>query len=201
MDKSVFDYGGMFPPAITIYADKVGNPIFKYNCGLYLKKNEVSELIGLLNKYVETVDFEELRYKESLYFWNTIEKPYMQSALSLHKRNKKEGVVYFIKRKDGLIKIGCSSDFKTRLRNLKTQHGELEVLFTIETLNMYATEFCFHDIFKKERKDGEWFELEDFQLEYAKRGKYFEFISTTMQGNDFDFDLYFEEYYIRRKTA
>ncbi len=65
-------------------------------------------------------------------------------------------VVYYLRRpSDGAVKIGTSSEFFRRHRNLARQHGELQVLLT--HCGAYEREHELHQRFADLRLEGEWF--------------------------------------------
>lgn len=64
-------------------------------------------------------------------------------------------VVYFLQRSDGLIKIGFSARFRTRLSTLSKEHGDLEVLTTEPGGRGRESEL--HARFHQARVVGEWF--------------------------------------------
>jgi hypothetical protein len=64
-------------------------------------------------------------------------------------------IVYYLRREsDGLIKIGTSARFATRLRNLRTQHGRLRVLLT--HVGDRGREQDLHATFSGWWVEGEW---------------------------------------------
>lgn len=66
----------------------------------------------------------------------------------------------------GLYKIGLSKDPQARLRGLqKAAPAELALLHTIHTENMFQTEQDLHQRFVAKRKHGEWFALDEADVE------------------------------------
>lgn len=68
------------------------------------------------------------------------------------------GIVYYLLRDDGLIKIGTSRNYSNRIGNLKREHGPLK-LMTAE-LGGYARENKMHRRFRALCVRGEWFHPE-----------------------------------------
>lgn len=78
----------------------------------------------------------------------------------------KAGKVYVLRRSDGLIKIGYTSDFKNRLRVLSKAHGPLEVIRIIH--GDKARERSLHNRFARQHQFGEWFRDEGGLLEHVR---------------------------------
>lgn len=82
-----------------------------------------------------------------------------------------EVVYYLLRESDGLIKIGTSGVFRTRLSALRCEHGPLRILATHR--GDRAGEQNMHARFKDLRVDGEWFRpdraLVTWILEIRKR--------------------------------
>jgi hypothetical protein len=73
--------------------------------------------------------------------------------------------IYFLRRRDGLIKIGTSSNFAARLAALTKSHGALEV---VRVINGDAQrERMLHSEFKRHHEYGEWFRDADGELTAA----------------------------------
>lgn len=64
-------------------------------------------------------------------------------------------VVYFLRRRDGLIKIGRTSQFAKRLKTLELEHGPLEFLGAVDGWRVWEHEV--HRAFAVEREWREWF--------------------------------------------
>lgn len=79
------------------------------------------------------------------------------------------GYVYFLKAENGLTKIGCTNDVKTRMRAIAAMSPErLLLVGTIKTLNKYRLESELHEKHADKREHGEWFSLSDEDLMAAK---------------------------------
>jgi hypothetical protein len=66
--------------------------------------------------------------------------------------------IYFLQRADGLIKIGTTTDFPSRLASLTTSHGMLAVLRIINGSVKRENEL--HHKFRRFNEYGEWFRPE-----------------------------------------
>lgn len=65
-------------------------------------------------------------------------------------------VVYYLRRADGLIKIGTSCRFEARLATLTREYGQLEVLATHQ--GDRKAERVHHNRFRSAHVGGEWFQ-------------------------------------------
>lgn len=78
---------------------------------------------------------------------------------SSKKTSSDTGYVYLIK-SGGRYKIGCSSNIKNRISQLKTGCSyEIELICSVMVKNMLACERKAHKHFSEYRKHGEWFEF------------------------------------------
>lgn len=84
------------------------------------------------------------------------------------KKETRKGDLYLILDVDAhLLKIGCSTDVGSRLKQLQTANGhKLELLFVAKKKGEY--ENMLHNIFVDIRKHGEWFEYSDLIIEKFK---------------------------------
>jgi hypothetical protein len=73
-------------------------------------------------------------------------------------------VVYYLRREDGLIKIGFSARFRNRIIALTKEHGPLEVMTT--HMGGHSEEAYMHRKFAALRVTGEWFRAEPELLEH-----------------------------------
>jgi len=79
------------------------------------------------------------------------------------------GVVYLIRAENGYYKIGRTKDLETRLKALtKNSPFKLEVVHTIAVDDTVIFERELHETFSAKRREGEWFLLEDSDIEIIK---------------------------------
>lgn len=84
---------------------------------------------------------------------------------SAHRKREDVAHVYFIRRDDGLVKIGYSHDPAVRLSQLKQQHQcGMEILAT--TSGARAAEKYLHERFSAHRATGEWFHPADVLMRH-----------------------------------
>lgn len=74
--------------------------------------------------------------------------------------------IYLVKEEHGLTKIGYSSDIKQRFTSLRSGSPyEMELLHCKRILIAEEIENALHKLFKDKRKRGEWFDLDDKDIE------------------------------------
>lgn len=101
---------------------------------------------------------------------STIEAQITQVPLVVNiETPRHHGYVYVVQADNNLYKIGKSKDPHTRIQSLGVRLPyELEVLVLIESTNYTQLEKELHKHFADKRKGGEWFELDENDLEYIK---------------------------------
>jgi DNA-binding PadR family transcriptional regulator len=84
---------------------------------------------------------------------------------------KFHGYVYLIKDLLGHTKIGYTKNIKERLEQLKRiKKSELFLIHLLKTSDMVTLESFFHKKFDSKRVEGEWFKLNQADIEYIKNG-------------------------------
>jgi hypothetical protein len=83
----------------------------------------------------------------------------------------KFGYVYIIAEPSGTFKIGKTSNLEQRIKThgVKLPYKDVKYLHTFPCLDMSKTEAALHDMYKWQRLNGEWFLLNQSQLD-AIRG-------------------------------
>jgi hypothetical protein len=84
------------------------------------------------------------------------------------------GYVYFIQhQKSGLIKIGRTKHLERRM-GFFTKRFQLptKLIHSIQTLNYEKIELAFHRYFLNKRKMGEWFSLDEADIEQIKQNMF-----------------------------
>ena len=76
-------------------------------------------------------------------------------------------MIYFLKRNDGLIKIGTTKEFHKRYKTLTKEHGDLEILGWKEGARDVEQEL--HKTFSSIRIIDEWFYAAPELLEYIQK--------------------------------
>ena len=84
------------------------------------------------------------------------------------KSSSNSGYVYLLKA-GPYYKIGVSTNVDKRIEQLSTLPPfDIELVHTIYSVDMYALEQDFHNLYADKRKNGEWFELTDSDVEFIK---------------------------------
>ena len=98
-----------------------------------------------------TGNYNKVRYDQTLWYAFDDESEFLSE---ISPKRFVHGHVYVIEEK-GLYKIGCSSDYKKRLKKFKTA----KLIATYETDNIFTDERKLHLLFEEKRVCGEWFGL------------------------------------------
>ena len=93
-------------------------------------------------------------------------EPKYAAPAEMHLLAIHSSVVYFLQRSDGLIKIGTTTNLKSRRSDLEIGAGPLVVLGCIS--GSYETEQRIHAKFADSRQFGEWFSSSDDLLGFIK---------------------------------
>jgi hypothetical protein len=76
------------------------------------------------------------------------------------------GYIYFLQASNGLVKIGKAYDLGNRMHSIRTISPlQIKLIHFVKTANRHTTELFFHKIFESKRKNGEWFELDENDLD------------------------------------
>lgn len=83
------------------------------------------------------------------------------------KNKDQSGYIYFIKEnKTGTVKIGKSKSLKKRYRLFEVKLPfEIDCIVYYKVNDRHQVESALHDIFSDYRCNGEWFELEEEQID------------------------------------
>lgn len=82
------------------------------------------------------------------------------------KQSRSPRYVYLMKNtRNGLVKIGISSNPKYREATLQSEEPEIEMLFSAP--GSESIEGCLHRKFQRKRVRGEWFKLDESELQIA----------------------------------
>jgi Meiotically up-regulated gene 113 len=85
-------------------------------------------------------------------------------------KRRESGCVYFLLADNGLVKIGRTKKLKERLDHFTAKLPyKLELIHTIFTDDSYGLEEYFHEKFKDKRQRGEWFKLDQEDIEEVKK--------------------------------
>lgn len=133
--------------------------------------------LGIEESHIRVVvgelTMQEAKHRESISnmsrYIDLLNKEYGEwTPLPVERRDQTNGFVYFITDGDrGTVKIGFSTDPKSRMASLQTSTpSKLELLATIE--GDMQTERQLHQRFAEYRVSGEWFRLADDLVEFIE---------------------------------
>jgi len=80
--------------------------------------------------------------------------------------------VYYAQRADGLIKVGTSQYYGTRIKTLEREHGPLDLL--VVHCGDRAREQMLHAVFESEHHHLEWFRPEPYLLDHIEMVRAFQ---------------------------
>lgn len=99
--------------------------------------------------------------------WFNLAHKHLPSRTELPQRIPKGGYVYLLKG-GGYYKIGLSRNVYRRWREVSPKLPfEVEIVCTIATDDMHKLETTLHKRFADKRENGEWFKLDDSDVEYV----------------------------------
>jgi len=125
--------------------------------GEILTHKEIGELIKELKKAYKIITAEEIEVRNSQA--NQSKTPPQVKRKS---QTIKSGFVYLITDNCGSHKVGMSKNPMQRLESLRrSTANNLELVHTINTIDMIGLEAYFHGVFLAYKISGEWFKLPD----------------------------------------
>lgn len=157
--------------------------------GIYMNRQELQEVLTELQRELEFVTDEDIvhlnkcsflesspeqfveMYGEDDPLWHTFISKHPDFSLPKQKRVRQPiiGYVYVIKG-DEQYKIGCTKNVKQRLRPMGAMAPfPLQALVLISTGDMEALEAELHEKFAAKRIRGEWFNLDESDVDYIRR--------------------------------
>ena len=172
---------------IIIAIDKQNNGTFILNnYGVYSDLTDYNTVINLIKNLYKTYSNlseekinslnKELRAEGKIRAEKEMEKQKKEMEEYKNKNriiSNKKGYVYFVKGNKNIVKIGCTTDIKNRIKSLSTGFPyKLKLLNKIYSKNYGYIEGLFHEFFKNKRLRGEWFDLSDEEIYNIKKGLY-----------------------------
>jgi len=151
---------------VTI-AELDGEPVYllRDNSARILRKRDVVDILEAIAPFYEMVSDDDIdQINADRENRRNERKPYPRPE----QPKPKAGYVYLLKA-GPYCKIGVSADVSKRIEQLATLPPfDIDLLHTIPTDDMYALESTLHERFADKRKNGEWFELDQDDVEYIK---------------------------------
>lgn len=84
------------------------------------------------------------------------------------RRGAKEGSVYLIKAENGLCKIGKTKNIESRMSQFKSFPVKWVLMHSFKTRNHHKAERKLHERFCNKRVNGEWFNLDEEDIDFIK---------------------------------
>ena len=131
-----------------------------WDIGVIKRLLKKMENTGLVNS---TVDFRGNAFDRTKAYRVNIDMLY--EFLSIGKPLDSGGYVYFLKRDDGCHKIGISIAPKKRLAQIQQKHPSAHPVHKFYSEEYAEAETELHAMFAANRKDGEWFDLDEQQAQ------------------------------------
>lgn len=175
-DKFTFKEMGYF---VCFYYDNESDQLIPYDpLGYILTPEDINFLLKGVKKFYKNIrnnppvgnceqdyfDWRNQSHKEFL------DRKPLKTSLSENMRSAlvKPGYVYFVEG-DGKTKIGKASHLNNRLKffDLKLPF-KITLIHTIKSNHYTECEKYFHEYFSSKRVNGEWFDLNDKDLEWIK---------------------------------
>lgn len=126
----------------------------------WIKKNLYEYLTP---QYADAV--ERVAYLDKLITRRVDARSFLTAFLSLGEQKETERFTYVMKDGTGLYKIGHTVDVGRRLSSIRTGNSSIELCFFIK--GDYEKEL--HQLYVSKRVWGEWFELDDSDLDFIKK--------------------------------
>ena len=111
--------------------------------------------------------FLELRLKDALRV--VLQNGQYRPPPAEHVREPRAGYVYLFKDRYGLYKIGRSLNPWQRAKDISQPNYLIRVICTLKTNDAFLLERELHERFADKRVEGEWFELDEADVDYFKR--------------------------------
>lgn len=97
------------------------------------------------------------------------------------------GGVYFIRETaTGLVKIGASENCKMRIQSYNTFPHPIEFLYFLESRAIRELERAFKHLFENKQKNGEWFYISEYEIDWIQSGDYPPEIKDYIEGTSQD---------------
>ena len=113
---------------------------------------------------------------------NQFLKPHLKNALRVTLQNEEyrasrandvrkpsPGYVYLFRDKEGLYKIGRSKNPQQRAKDISQPNFPIDVICILKTNDAAMLECNMHELFAEKRVEGEWFELDEADVNYFRR--------------------------------
>jgi len=123
-----------------------------------------NELVEEVNKFYEQNDTEAI----DNFNWTFLALFDVRKSWHPVIQQDKSGCIYLIQ-SNGLCKIGITKDFERRMADFqRTIPTEVNIVWSAEVEDAYKMERALHEHFKDKWVKGEWFDLNEDDMQYIK---------------------------------
>jgi len=137
--------------------------LYESQSGDLITRAELNAIIKAVSPFYEAVKDEAI-----IAFNSRPPTSYPAPPQELCRPKTQAGFVYLLKA-GPYYKIGVSTNVDKRIEQLATLPPfDIELVHTTYDTDMYALEKDLHNLYADKRKNGEWFELTDNDVEYVK---------------------------------
>lgn len=152
---------------IFINFEESGLPYVTDRNGYVFDRESFESFFGYVRQWYDSMSDEDIDlYNRLLEFENLI----CVDVKSINSKDARPGYVYFIKAETGQYKVGRTKNVPDRMNFFGVKLPfEFELILTLPVVDMYSAEKVLHDLWKSRRVNGEWFDLEDHQVEFFKQ--------------------------------
>jgi hypothetical protein len=156
----------LYPALIRVAVMDDGSYCLADNMGFVLTEYELAEILTAVKPFYDsTADRAIIQYNDS--HFRSQKNPNQPIARPIEPEPK-AGYVYVLKA-GPYYKIGVSTNIDRRIKQLSTLPPfDLELIFTIQTSDMYGLESKLHERFDHQRQNGEWFILTITDIEWIR---------------------------------
>lgn len=159
-----------------------GSMVIIDNRGYFVEEDDVIKIINCLSKSLENIDYDELKQRNKKLLKKETEEIFKREEKEIKSRKKTVGIIYFVTDDSNFVKIGLSTDFKSRFLSFQAINPSIRTIHLIKSLDIVKTEKLFHEYFKLKRTKGEWFKLSQKDIDYILSGKYTKEIMDSIGG-------------------
>lgn len=171
--------------AYTFNFQDNGSIVISDNDGFFVEEELTILIINGLLKAIDTIDFDDIKNRNKFFLKRRNEQLFNNDnniKVKVSKKNK--GIIYFITDDSEYVKIGLTTNLKTRLISFQSTNPSVKIIHTLESNDIDRTEKLFHNYFDKKRFTGEWFKLDKNDIKYILSGKYTKEIMESIGGTN-----------------
>jgi hypothetical protein len=138
-----------------------------YRDGAPITHSEFEELVSLGRRFYEA--FSPSMVADLRIWGRTGDAARRVLSRYVSRPQDQPGFIYVLGGGPGVFKIGLTSSLTRRLKRLEIQLPfPVELIHTLPVDHMPAAELFFHTLFESKRLNGEWFALDEADIEFLK---------------------------------